>query len=162
MDGAALASIMPQPAAAQQKVELGIHIEPESRRSRAVHPHHVGAVGGVVGMIGPWNFPLHLSSRSVAPAIATGADTLLTLDAPAVSIKAVRIAPTSVSIDIGGTFTDFVVHDQEAGRSFTGKVLSTPRNPAEGVITGLKELLVQVQEGDYAAEVTAVLAFIRA
>ncbi|MGH3905530.1 MAG: hydantoinase/oxoprolinase N-terminal domain-containing protein, partial [Pseudonocardiaceae bacterium] len=34
-----------------------------------------------------------------------------------------------VSIDIGGTFTDFVVHDQEAGRAFTGKVLSTPRNP---------------------------------
>ena len=27
---------------------------------------------GVVGMIGPWNFPLHLSSRSVAPAIALG------------------------------------------------------------------------------------------
>jgi aldehyde dehydrogenase (NAD+) len=27
---------------------------------------------GVVGMVGPWNFPLHLSSRSVAPAIALG------------------------------------------------------------------------------------------
>jgi aldehyde dehydrogenase (NAD+) len=27
---------------------------------------------GVVGMISPWNFPLHLSSRSVAPAIALG------------------------------------------------------------------------------------------
>lgn len=27
---------------------------------------------GVVGMISPWNFPFHLSSRSVAPAIAVG------------------------------------------------------------------------------------------
>ncbi|WP_165998810.1 aldehyde dehydrogenase family protein [Bacillus sp. Cs-700] len=27
---------------------------------------------GVIGVIGPWNFPLHLSMRSVAPAIATG------------------------------------------------------------------------------------------
>jgi aldehyde dehydrogenase (NAD+) len=27
---------------------------------------------GVVGMISPWNFPFHLSSRSVAPAIACG------------------------------------------------------------------------------------------
>ncbi|WP_270179742.1 aldehyde dehydrogenase family protein [Alkalihalobacillus sp. CinArs1] len=27
---------------------------------------------GVIGVIGPWNFPLHLSMRSVAPALATG------------------------------------------------------------------------------------------
>jgi aldehyde dehydrogenase (NAD+) len=27
---------------------------------------------GVVGMISPWNFPMHLSSRSVAPALALG------------------------------------------------------------------------------------------
>jgi aldehyde dehydrogenase (NAD+) len=27
---------------------------------------------GVVGMISPWNFPFHLSSRSIAPAIALG------------------------------------------------------------------------------------------
>jgi N-methylhydantoinase A len=46
-----------------------------------------------------------------------------------------------VSIDIGGTFTDFVIHDQEAGRTFTGKILSTPHNPAEGVITGLTQLI---------------------
>src|SRR5215211_9386026 len=46
-----------------------------------------------------------------------------------------------VSIDIGGTFTDFVIHDQEAGRTFTGKILSTPHNPAEGVITGLTRLI---------------------
>ena len=27
---------------------------------------------GVVGMISPWNFPLHLSNRSIAPALALG------------------------------------------------------------------------------------------
>ena len=46
-----------------------------------------------------------------------------------------------VSVDIGGTFTDFVVHDQEQGYAFTGKVLSTPDDPARGVITGLTGLI---------------------
>ena len=27
---------------------------------------------GVVGMISPWNFPLHLSNRSIGPALALG------------------------------------------------------------------------------------------
>ncbi|MGE8397223.1 MAG: aldehyde dehydrogenase family protein, partial [Comamonas sp.] len=27
---------------------------------------------GVVGVISPWNFPFHLSMRSIAPALATG------------------------------------------------------------------------------------------
>lgn len=27
---------------------------------------------GVIGVIGPWNFPLHLAMRSIAPALATG------------------------------------------------------------------------------------------
>ena len=46
-----------------------------------------------------------------------------------------------VSVDIGGTFTDFVVHDEEKGYAFTGKVLSTPDDPARGVITGLTGLI---------------------
>src|SRR5260370_33455316 len=46
-----------------------------------------------------------------------------------------------VSIDIGGTFTDFVVHGEETGHAFTGKVLSTPDDPARGVITGLTGLI---------------------
>ncbi len=46
-----------------------------------------------------------------------------------------------VSVDIGGTFTDFVVYDEEKGYAFTGKVLSTPDDPARGVITGLTDLI---------------------
>lgn len=46
-----------------------------------------------------------------------------------------------IGIDIGGTFTDFVVYDEEAGTYRTFKRLSTPRDPAEGVLAGLRELL---------------------
>ncbi|MBI5367685.1 MAG: hydantoinase/oxoprolinase family protein, partial [Planctomycetes bacterium] len=43
-----------------------------------------------------------------------------------------------VGIDIGGTFTDFVVHD---GRSLrTHKLLTTPEDPSDAVIAGLAEL----------------------
>ena len=44
---------------------------------------------GVVGMISPWNFPFHLSSRSVAPAMAVG--------------NAVVIKPASDTPVTGGT-----------------------------------------------------------
>jgi N-methylhydantoinase A len=46
-----------------------------------------------------------------------------------------------VAMDIGGTFTDFVVLDEEEQRTFSGKVLSTPANPAEGVLEGLEALV---------------------
>jgi N-methylhydantoinase A len=61
-----------------------------------------------------------------------------------------------VSIDIGGTFTDFVVHDQEAGSAFTGKVLSTPHNPAEGVISGLTQLLTDPRQIEFIVHGTTV------
>lgn len=44
-----------------------------------------------------------------------------------------------IGIDVGGTFTDFVVvHDGDAPRYF--KTHSTPHDPSEGVITGLREV----------------------
>ncbi|MFN8593186.1 MAG: hydantoinase/oxoprolinase family protein [Thermomicrobiales bacterium] len=46
-----------------------------------------------------------------------------------------------VAMDIGGTFTDFVVHDLDSGRDAIGKVLSTPPNLAEGVVSGLRALV---------------------
>ncbi|MBS0318091.1 MAG: hydantoinase/oxoprolinase family protein, partial [Proteobacteria bacterium] len=43
-----------------------------------------------------------------------------------------------LGIDIGGTFTDFVAYD-ENGRALTAwKNLSTPQNPIEGIMTGLR------------------------
>ena len=44
-----------------------------------------------------------------------------------------------VGIDIGGTFTDFVAFDGASRELKAWKNLSTPRDPIEGVMTGLKD-----------------------
>jgi N-methylhydantoinase A len=46
-----------------------------------------------------------------------------------------------ISADIGGTFTDFVVIEEETGQAFSGKMLSTPKNPALAVMQGIQELI---------------------
>lgn len=45
-----------------------------------------------------------------------------------------------IGIDIGGTFTDFVVYHPETGAIETFKLLSTPHNPAEAVLQGLERI----------------------
>ncbi|SHK92609.1 hydantoinase/oxoprolinase family protein [Rhodothermus profundi] len=45
-----------------------------------------------------------------------------------------------VGIDIGGTFTDFVVFDEDQGRLTTFKVFSTPDDPARAVLEGLAQV----------------------
>ncbi|MFH1905829.1 MAG: hydantoinase/oxoprolinase N-terminal domain-containing protein [Chloroflexota bacterium] len=40
--------------------------------------------------------------------------------------------PLRIGIDIGGTFTDFVVFSPASGQLETFKLLSTPHDPAEG------------------------------
>jgi len=47
-----------------------------------------------------------------------------------------------LGIDIGGTFTDFVLFDVETGVIHTYKVLSTPQEPAAAVLKGMQSLLV--------------------
>jgi N-methylhydantoinase A len=44
-----------------------------------------------------------------------------------------------VAVDVGGTFTDFVIQDTGTGRALTNKVLSTTEDQARGVLTGLRE-----------------------
>ena len=51
------------------------------------------------------------------------------------------MAPWRLGFDIGGTFTDFVLHDAVTGAIFVGKELTTPRDPSEGVMQGLAALL---------------------
>lgn len=46
-----------------------------------------------------------------------------------------------VGIDIGGTFTDFVIYHPASGQVETFKLLSTPHDPAQAVLTGLERLL---------------------
>jgi 5-oxoprolinase (ATP-hydrolysing) len=54
-----------------------------------------------------------------------------------------------VGIDIGGTFTDFVIFDPATGELRTFKLLSTPDNPARAVLSGLSsERLPGLDERD--------------
>ena len=46
-----------------------------------------------------------------------------------------------ISADIGGTFTDFVVMEAASRQAFTGKVLSTPQDPALAVLQGVRQLI---------------------
>lgn len=52
-----------------------------------------------------------------------------------------------LGIDIGGTFTDFVLVDERDGRVFVHKVLTTSRDPTQGVMQGLRDLLQEVDAG---------------
>jgi N-methylhydantoinase A len=42
-----------------------------------------------------------------------------------------------IGVDIGGTFTDFVIFDQETGKLETFKLPSTPSDPSQAVLEGL-------------------------
>jgi 5-oxoprolinase (ATP-hydrolysing) len=45
-----------------------------------------------------------------------------------------------VGVDVGGTFTDLVLVDEESGRITVDKVPSTPDDPARGVVDGIARL----------------------
>jgi aldehyde dehydrogenase (NAD+) len=99
---------------------------------------------GVVGVISPWNFPLHLSQRSVAPAVALGNSVVIkpASDTPVTGglllgrifeeaglpagVLGVVIGPGSAIGD------DFVAHSIPSLISFTG---STPVGKNIGKIT---------------------------
>ncbi|NKC29411.1 hydantoinase/oxoprolinase family protein [Falsiroseomonas selenitidurans] len=51
--------------------------------------------------------------------------------------------PWQIGVDIGGTFTDFVLLDSRDGRLFNGKVLTTPQAPERAVLVGIAQLLAQ-------------------
>jgi|JI10StandDraft_1071094.scaffolds.fasta_scaffold95910_2 N-methylhydantoinase A len=57
-----------------------------------------------------------------------------------------------IGVDIGGTFTDFVMVDRETGRLFNEKVLTTPHDPSRAVIDGVGRLLRdhRIDPGDVA------------
>jgi N-methylhydantoinase A len=59
-------------------------------------------------------------------------------------------------MDIGGTFTDFVVADRSRRRAFTGKALTTPADPAQGVLRGLRDLIPDPAAIDFTVHGTTV------
>jgi N-methylhydantoinase A len=46
-----------------------------------------------------------------------------------------------IGVDVGGTFTDFVLHDPRRDLVHTGKLLTTPDDPSEAIVTGIVRLL---------------------
>src|SRR5580658_2284346 len=46
-----------------------------------------------------------------------------------------------VGLDIGGTFTDFVLCDAATGAVRLHKCLTTPQDPSQGALAGLAELI---------------------
>ncbi len=66
--------------------------------------------------------------------------------APDIPTTAPRAAGLRIGIDVGGTFTDFLVMD-EAGGNRIRKVLSTPDDPSIAVIDGLTELAQEYGRG---------------
>ena len=46
-----------------------------------------------------------------------------------------------IGVDIGGTFTDIVAVNQKNGIQFNGKVLTTPKDPSEAVLNGVKNII---------------------
>jgi N-methylhydantoinase A len=56
---------------------------------------------------------------------------------------------TRAGIDIGGTFTDLIVFDEETGSIEITKTPSTPDNSAEGVINGLTKAETAISDLDF-------------
>ena len=51
----------------------------------------------------------------------------------------------AVGVDIGGTFTDFMLYDTESRAVNVHKVRSTPDDPGRAMVTGLLELCRQAE-----------------
>ena len=56
-------------------------------------------------------------------------------------MSAAKSKGARLAVDIGGTFTDIVL--EACGRSWTGKVLTTPRAPEEAVVAAVHEILAE-------------------
>src|SRR4249920_1848652 len=62
-----------------------------------------------------------------------------------------------VAMDIGGTFTDFVIFDGSGmGEMHSGKVLTTPSNQAEGVLEGLGQFVPDATKIEFLVHGTTV------
>ena len=46
-----------------------------------------------------------------------------------------------IAVDIGGTFTDATLIDEESGRVAIAKTLTTPSDPSEGFMTAVERAL---------------------
>lgn len=61
----------------------------------------------------------------------------------------------SIAFDIGGTFTDFVLHDAERQTVRFGKALTTPQRLEQAVIQGVDAILTE--HGGRSEDIASVL-----
>src|SRR5918911_5733065 len=59
-----------------------------------------------------------------------------------------------IGVDTGGTFTDVVAFDEDTGTVVTTKTPSTPADPAEGFLAGVRKVLSTMDAGP--ADVSAI------
>ena len=62
-----------------------------------------------------------------------------------------------IGIDVGGTFTDFVVYDPTRNSFFENKVLTTPRRPTEAILAGLKTVLIDAELSGPALQTATII-----
>jgi N-methylhydantoinase A len=65
----------------------------------------------------------------------------------------------AVGIDVGGTFTDFVVVDQDDLGYWAHKSPSTPEDPSRGLLNGLREIaaLLELSEAEFLARLDLIV-----
>src|ERR1700753_1428751 len=65
----------------------------------------------------------------------------------------------AVGIDVGGTFTDFVVVDQDDLTYWAHKSPSTPEDPSRGLLNGLREIaaLLELEEAEFLAHLDPIV-----
>jgi N-methylhydantoinase A len=63
---------------------------------------------------------------------------------------------TRIAVDIGGTFTDFVVFDEATDEVRVAKVLSTPHDPVEAVTAGIERLGIDLSQTEFFVHGTTV------
>src|SRR6266511_1359994 len=61
-----------------------------------------------------------------------------------------------IGVDTGGTFTDVVAFDEDSGEVVTTKTPSTPADPAQGFMDGIRKVLARLGDGGTGEDVTAV------
>ncbi len=62
-----------------------------------------------------------------------------------------------LSTDVGGTFTDGVLLDEQSGRVVVSKVSSTPRNPAIGTIESVEKFSIPLRDVSFLSHGTTVV-----
>jgi N-methylhydantoinase A len=62
-----------------------------------------------------------------------------------------------VGVDIGGTFTDLVVYNEETRRLFTTKVLTTPEAPEQAVLSARHQAGIDSSNTSYFMHATTLV-----